>query len=155
MATIKLALLRHTRAKDGTYKIRIAVGHRSETHYIVTKYKVNSPSDFTDGIVVHIPNAHAVNIKLRNLLNDYEERLDRIPCPNDYTCQELRDMLKSMRPCNLQPHQAGEPIRCRINIVGKEVPVLLLLLSPYPPTYSWALKHFGSFLPPDFSHFYF
>lgn len=98
MATIKLALLRHTRAKDGTYKIRIAVGHRSETHYIVTKYKVNSPSDFTDGIVVHIPNAHAVNIKLRNLLNDYEERLDRIPCPNDYTCQELRDMLKSMRP---------------------------------------------------------
>ena len=29
MATIKLALLRHTQAKDGTYKIRIAVGHKN------------------------------------------------------------------------------------------------------------------------------
>ena len=38
MATIKLALLKHTQAKDGTYKIRIAVGHKNTTHYIVTKY---------------------------------------------------------------------------------------------------------------------
>ncbi len=38
MATIKLALLRHTQAKDGTYKIRIAVGHKNTTHYIITKY---------------------------------------------------------------------------------------------------------------------
>ena len=41
MATIKLALLRYTQAKDGTYKIRIAIGHKSTTHYIVTKYNVN------------------------------------------------------------------------------------------------------------------
>ena len=38
MATIKLALLKHTQVKDGTYKIRIAVGHKNTTHYIITKY---------------------------------------------------------------------------------------------------------------------
>lgn len=98
MATIKLAVLKHTQSKDGSYKIRIAVGHRSETHYIVTKYKVNSPSEFVGGIVTRVPNAHEINVKLRNLLNDYDERLERIPSPDDYTCKELRDLLKSMRP---------------------------------------------------------
>ena len=98
MATIKLAVLKHTQSKDGSYKIRIAIGHRSETHYIVTKYKVNSPSEFVGGIVTRVPNAHEINVKLRNILNDYDERLERIPSPDDYTCKELRDLLKSMRP---------------------------------------------------------
>lgn len=97
MATIKLAVLKHTKSKDGSYKIRISIGHRSETHYIVTPYSVNALSEFDNGIVVRVPNAHEINIKLRNLLNDYEERLERIDSPEDYTCKELRDLLKSMR----------------------------------------------------------
>ena len=97
MATIKLAVLKHTKSKDGSYKIRISIGHRSETHYIVTSYSVNALSEFDNGIVVRVPNAHEINIKLRNLLNDYEERLERIESPEDYTCKELRDLLKSMR----------------------------------------------------------
>lgn len=97
MATIKLAVLKHTKSKDGSYKIRISIGHRSETHYIVTPYSVNTLSEFDNGIVVRVPNAHEINIKLRNLLNDYEERLERIDSPEDYTCKELRDLLKSMR----------------------------------------------------------
>ena len=100
MATIKLALLKYTKSKKGTYKIRIAVGHRSTTHYIVTKYEVNSPSEFSSGIVTRVPNAHEINIKLRNLLNDYEGRLEQIQNPNLYTCKELRDMLKNMRSYN-------------------------------------------------------
>ena len=97
MATIKLAVLKHTKSKDGSYKIRISIGHRSETHYIVTSYSVNALSEFDNGIVVRVSNAHEINIKLRNLLNDYEERLERIDSPEDYTCKELRDLLKSMR----------------------------------------------------------
>ncbi|WP_051274730.1 hypothetical protein [Prevotella corporis] len=84
MATIKLAVLKHTKSKDGSYKIRISIGHRSETHYIVTSYSVNALSEFENGIVVRVPNAHEINIKLRNLLNDYEERLERIDSPEDY-----------------------------------------------------------------------
>lgn len=97
MATIKLAVLKHTKSKDGSYKIRVSIGHRSETHYIVTPYSVNALSEFDNGIVVRVPNAHEINIKLRNLLNDYEEKLESIDSPEDYTCKELRDLLKSMR----------------------------------------------------------
>ena len=98
MTTIKLAVLRHTRAKDGTFKVRISIGHKSETRYIVTKYKVNSFSEFSGGIVTRMPNAHELNVKLRHLLNDYEERLERIGSPDIYSGKELRNLLKSMRP---------------------------------------------------------
>lgn len=98
MVKIKLAILRSTRAKDGTYKIRIAIGHKSETHYIVTPYSVPSLANFRNGTIIGTPSAHHDNIKLRQLLTDYEERLERIPNPSDYTPVALRDLLKRMRP---------------------------------------------------------
>lgn len=98
MVKIKLAILRSTRAKDGSYKIRIAIGHKSETHYIVTPYSVPSLSNFRNGTIIGTPSAHHDNIKLRQLLTEYEERLERIPNPSDYTPVELRDLLKRMRP---------------------------------------------------------
>lgn len=96
MTTIKLAVLRHTRAKDGTYKIRISIGHKSETSYIVTKYRVNSPANFRNGVVVGQPDANAINMKLRQLLTRYDERLERIPNPGDYSCTQLRNLLENM-----------------------------------------------------------
>ena len=104
MATIKLTVLKNTRAKDGSFKIRISIGHKQETRYIVTKYKVQNFSDFSNGSVVRVPNAHEMNIKLRNLLNDYEERFEAIHSPDDYSCKELRDLLKSMRPIHRLEH---------------------------------------------------
>lgn len=97
MTTIKLAVLRGKAAKDGTYKIRIAIGHKSVTHYITTRYHVHTPSQFSRGVVVGMPDAHAVNIKLRQLLNDYERRLESIPDPDQYTPRQLRQLLKDMQ----------------------------------------------------------
>lgn len=96
MTTIKLTILRHTRAKDGSYKIRISIGHQSETSYIVTKYRVASPSNFRNGQVVGQPDANSINLKLRKLLTDYDARLERIPNPSDFSCTQLRDLLKNM-----------------------------------------------------------
>ena len=98
MSTIKLAVMKHTKAKDGSYKIRISIGHKSETHYIVTRYRVNSLANFVHGTVVGQPDAHYINIKLRALLNDYDSRLDQIPNLGDISCEQLRDMLRDMRP---------------------------------------------------------
>ena len=98
MATIKLAVLRHTKAKDGSFKIRISIGHKSETHYIVTRYKVLSLNNFVNGVVVNQPDANYINVKLRALLNDYDQRLDQVPNLGDLSCQQLRDMLRDMRP---------------------------------------------------------
>ena len=106
MTTIKLAVLKHTKAKDGSYKIRISIGHKSETHYIVTKYRVTDLSHFRNGQVVGQPDAPSINIKLRQLLTDYDERLERISDPDRYTCEQLRDLLKGM-----QTRQGGMTFR--------------------------------------------
>ena len=98
MATIKLAVLKHTKAKDGSYKIRISIGHKSETHYIVTRYRVLSLANFVHGTVVGQPDANYINVKLRSLLNDYDTRLDLIPNLNDLSCEQLRNMLRDMKP---------------------------------------------------------
>lgn len=98
MTTIKLAILKHQKAKDGSQKIRLAIGHRSETHYIVTPYSINSPSEFDGKRVVRLPNAAQINIELTRMLLDYQERLSRVQNPERYTCTQLRNLLKSMTP---------------------------------------------------------
>lgn len=98
MTTIKLAVLKHQRMKDGRYKIRIAIGHKQETTYIVTKYAVQSLANWSAGQVVGQPDAQYINVRLRQLLNDYDERLEHIVSPDLYSCRELRNLLKSMRP---------------------------------------------------------
>lgn len=100
MATIKLAVLKHTKAKDGSYKIRISIGHKSETHYIVTRYRVLSLANFVNGTVVGQSDANYINVKLRSLLNDYDSRLDMIPNLNDLSCEQLRNTLRDMQPTN-------------------------------------------------------
>lgn len=97
MTTIKLAVLKHTKAKNGSYKIRIAIGHKQETSYIVTKYSVQTFANWSAGMVVNQPDANFINVKLRQILNDYDQRLDRIINPDLYTCTQLRDVLKGMR----------------------------------------------------------
>ena len=103
MVTIKLAVLRHTRAKDGSYKIRISIGHKSETHYIVTRYKVASLANFVNGTVVGQPDAKYINVKLRSLLNDYDQRLESIPNTGELSCKDLRDLLERIPNTALSP----------------------------------------------------
>lgn len=98
MTVLKFAVLRHTRAKDGSYKIRLAIGHQSQTHYIVTPYKVSNPTDLVNGVVVRGTNSTEINLHLSQMLADYNSRLSRIPDPDQYTCTQLRQVLISMRP---------------------------------------------------------
>lgn len=93
MATIKLVILLHAVLKDGTHRIRIAINHRRETRYIPTRYKVDSLTQFRDGQVINHSEAHTLNIKLRNLLNDYEERLYNISSLHLYSCTQLKELL--------------------------------------------------------------
>lgn len=102
MVRIKLAIIQSARAKDGSHRIRIAIGHKSETHYIVTPYSVPSLANFKNGTIIGTPTAHHDNLKLRQLLTDYEHRLELIPNPSDYTPRQLRDRLKSMHPLSCQ-----------------------------------------------------
>lgn len=95
MATIKLVILPHAVLKNGSNKIRIAVNHQGITRYIPTHFKVDSPSQFKDGQVLNRPDAHTMNIKLRNLLNEYEERLYSISSLHLYSCTQLKELLRN------------------------------------------------------------
>lgn len=93
MATLKLTLLKSKVLKDGRHKIRVAVCHKEETSYIITRFIVDSEAQFKNGQVVKRPDAAVLNKKLRNLLNEYQEKLDAIKHPNLYDCSQLREIL--------------------------------------------------------------
>ena len=61
MATIRLALIPAKVLSDGSHKICIAIHHKEETKYIVTRFKVDSLSQFKNGQVVKRPDAALIN----------------------------------------------------------------------------------------------
>lgn len=93
MATLKLTIFKAKVLKDGRHKIRVAVCHKHETSYIITLFIVDSEAQFKNGQVVKRPDAAVLNKKLRNLLNEYQEKLDAIKHPNLYDCSQLREIL--------------------------------------------------------------
>ena len=93
MATLKLTLLKSKVLKDGKHKIRVAVCHKEETSYIITRFIIDSEAQFKNGQVVKRPDAAVMNKKLRNLLNEYQEKLDAIKHPHLYDCRQLREIL--------------------------------------------------------------
>lgn len=92
MATLSLTLFKAKVLKDGSHKIRIAVRHKHETCYIITRFIVEE-NQFKNGQVVKRPDAAFINMKLRLMMNEYQERLDRISNQNLYTCRQLKDIL--------------------------------------------------------------
>lgn len=96
MTTLKLAVVPAKVLKNGKHKIRIAIGHKRVTKYLVTRFIVDSPDQLRDGQIVDVPNAAHINMKLRNLLNTYQEALDRINA-SSYTCAQLVEYLSNVR----------------------------------------------------------
>lgn len=96
MTTLKLAVVPAKVLKSGKHKIRIAIGHKQETRYLVTRFVIDSPSQFRDGQIVDTPYASHINMKLRNLLNTYQEALDKINT-NSYTCSQIAEYLSNYR----------------------------------------------------------
>lgn len=93
MAILKLTIVPAKVLTDGRHKIRIALAHNSGTRYIPTECIVNDMSQFKEGQVVNHPNAAAMNVKLRNLLNHYQKVIDSIYDVQAYSCSELRELL--------------------------------------------------------------
>ncbi len=93
MATLKLTIFKAKVLKDGRHKIRIAICHKQETTYIITRFVIDNLSQFKNGQVVKRPDAGIINTKLRNLLNEYQERLDCIKHIEMYSCKQVKEML--------------------------------------------------------------
>lgn len=93
MAILKLTIVPAKVLTDGRHKIRIALAHNSGTRYIPTECIVDDMSQFREGQVVNHPEAAAMNVKLRNLLNHYQKVIDSIYDVQAYSCSELRELL--------------------------------------------------------------
>lgn len=94
MASLKITVFKAKALKDGRHKIRIAVCHKQETCYIVTRFIIDSLSQFKNGQVVKRQDAAMINTKLRNLLNLYQERLDDIKNLSLYSCKQIKNMIQ-------------------------------------------------------------
>ena len=95
MATLKLTIFKAKVLKDGRHKIRIAVCHKQETCYIVTRFIIDNLSQFKDGQVVKRADASIINTKLRSMMNDLQNKLDEINHQSLYSCKQIKDMLVS------------------------------------------------------------
>lgn len=93
MATIRATIFKPKALKDGKHKIRVAVSQKGETCYIVTNLIIDSLSQFKNGQVTGRPDAPAINVKLRSILNEYQEALDGIKKIDLYDCRQIRDIL--------------------------------------------------------------
>ena len=100
MATLKLTIFKAKSLKDGRHKIRIAVCHKKETCYIVTRFIIDNISQFKNGQVVKRQDASIINTKLRNLLNEYQDRLDSIKSIQMYDCKQLKNILVNSASAN-------------------------------------------------------
>ena len=99
MATLSLTLFKAKALKDGRHKIRIAVRHRHETCYIVTRYIVEE-SQFRDGRVVRHPEAASMNSSLRRMLNEYQDRLEGISNVSAYSCRQIKEIITQAKPAS-------------------------------------------------------
>ena len=96
MTTLRIAIVPAKINKAGKHKIRIAVGHRQQTRYIVTRFELDNPDDLQQGQIVNVPNAPYINMKLRSILNSYQEALDKINT-HAYSCKQLIEYLHTIK----------------------------------------------------------
>ncbi len=94
MATLSLTIFKAKVLKDGRHKIRIALRHKHETTYIVTRFII-SENQFKNGQVVKHPDASAINRKLRNILDDLQEKLDSIKHLELYSCRQIKEIIST------------------------------------------------------------
>lgn len=57
MTTLKAAVVPAKVLKNGKYRIRIAIGHKQKTRYIVTGFEIDSTANFKRRHVVCVPDA--------------------------------------------------------------------------------------------------
>lgn len=94
MANLRAIIVPAKVLKDGKHKVRIAVSHNAKTRYIATNIIIDSEKEFKDGQVVKRPDAAIKNVKLRGLLDKYQEALDNLFFIESLSCEELVAQLK-------------------------------------------------------------
>ena len=75
MAQLSFVIVPSRANSDGSHQIRLKITNVNTTAYLTTKFSVDTPGQFQNGMVVKHPRAIAINKDLRILLGEYEEML--------------------------------------------------------------------------------
>jgi site-specific recombinase XerD len=65
--------------KDGLFDVKIRVTHQGKTRYIGTGIYVDKKQINVNGNIINHPNSRQYNIKLRNILNVYDQKIFELP----------------------------------------------------------------------------
>ena len=103
---LKPTILPAKALQDGTHRIRIAMSHRGQTRYFMTRFIVPQPRNLIGGQVIGIPNASYINQQLLKQMGDIYQAFDKLTDTDYMTCSQLLDMIeekmKGDKPITLQ-----------------------------------------------------
>lgn len=94
MSNLFITIVPNLKLKSGNHTIRIAVTHSGQTRYIPTDVVISSEKEFKDGRIVKRPDKDMLNLKLRRILNSYEDKISQIQFADSLSCSQLISMLK-------------------------------------------------------------
>lgn len=107
---LRVVILPAKMLADGSHKVRIAISHKGNTRYFVTRFTVPSEKNLVNGNVVGIPNAAYINNQIRLKMNKIYTAFDSMEDSDYYTCSQLvsmiEDKISGTKPITL--HQLGE-----------------------------------------------
>lgn len=108
MAGLFITIVPNLKLKNGKHTVRIAITHSGQTRYIPTDVTIDSEKEINKGRIVKRPDKDSLNMKLRKLLNVYEERLDNIQYADCLSCTQLVKILKG--PVTGEKHRTFKDI---------------------------------------------
>ncbi len=90
---------------DGQHKVRIAISHKGNTRYFVTRFVVPSAENISNGRIVGVDNSTYINKQLTIQLQKIYEAYDKIEDSEYLTCSQLmtaiEDNIVSVKPRSL------------------------------------------------------
>lgn len=97
MVSLRAVVLAKKKLATGKHRVRIAIAHNGGTRYLLTNIMLDSINEFKNGMVVNRPDASSKNIKIRKLLEQYQDAIENINYINGITCSELVSIIQNER----------------------------------------------------------
>ena len=90
---------------DGTHKVRIAISHKGNTRYFVTRFVIPSADNISNGRIVGVDNSTYINKQLTIQMQRIYEAFDKIEDAEYLTCSQLltaiEDNMVAIKPRSL------------------------------------------------------
>lgn len=121
--TIHAVIVKSKVLNDGSHKVRLSVSHNSQTRYITTEILVPSEKNVRKGEIVGLPNANALNRKIRGRINELYDLCDNIIGIEHLSCAELVSVLEDggLRTPTTFEEVAEEWLKAKIDIKDTSV----------------------------------